>query len=131
MPQLDRLNESSPFDCLECEFATALTPSSATYVIVNRGHSRKGTVHKLALQALRRETVDDLRRIGNKVLMSNNGSETRSFTSSESTTEVAMSISRPKVNDIRKDAKAVLVLFGIELDSLRKPLPFVSAPPHA
>ena len=69
------------------------------YVFVNWNHSRKRIVHKLALQVLRRETVDDLRRVGNKVLMSNNGGETRSFTSSETTTEEAMGIARPKVDD--------------------------------
>ena len=131
LPQLYWLNETPFPDCLEGDFATALAPCVASNIVINWGHRWERTVHELALQVPGRETVHDLRRIGNKVLMSDNGSETCSFASNEANAEVAMRAASPEVNGIGEYAVTVLILFGIELDSLSEPLPSPVALPHS
>ena len=69
--------------------------------------------------------------VGNKVLMSNNGSETRGIASSETTTEITMSIASPKIDDVREDALAILILIGVKLNSFSEPLPPITAPLQA
>ena len=69
--------------------------------------------------------------VGNKVLMSNNGGETRGIASSETTTEITMGIASPKIDDVRKDALAILILIGVKLNSLSEPLTPITAPLQA
>ena len=117
-PQFGGLSISTVCDGLESGLTIRFRPQVAANISVNRDHSWDRTIHEFPLQVLLCETQDDLRRIGDMVLMTNDGNELGGLTCPKTATEVTMRIATSKVHGIREDAFLIDDLSRVKHDTV-------------